>query len=252
MKKRNLIIILLITILLTGCNKKEKIIVDEMSSEKETTSTNATTTTTNIPSTTSTTEVATTSHVTTTSKVATTTSNVTTKKITTTSKPTTPTTSKATSTKPTSKVTTTTVVTTTTTTSPTTTTTQKILTESEVYQSIMSLQSKYPTGTPWDNSNYYGWKAGIYSGGYGCAGFAFMLSDNAFGSKKATKHTNFDSIKVGDVVRYLNDTHSVIILKRNGETFTVAEGNLNSAVYWGREITLSEFKNSGSYVLTRW
>ena len=46
---------------------------------------------------------------------------------------------------------------------------------------ILAMQEEYPEGMPWTNDNYYSWSAGVYSGGYGCAGFAFLLSDAGFG-----------------------------------------------------------------------
>lgn len=126
------------------------------------------------------------------------------------------------------------------------------LDEKSVYENMVALKSKYPTGKKWNNDNYYKWRGGIYSGGYGCAGFAFMLSDAAFGNLKARKHTDFDNIKVGDILRINNDTHSVIVLKISGNTYTIAEGNFNNGVYWGRTFSKSDIKKIGNFVLTRY
>jgi hypothetical protein len=115
---------------------------------------------------------------------------------------------------------------------------------------MIALKSSYPDGTPWDNSVYYGWKGGIFSGGYGCAGFAFMLSDAAFGDAPAKKVYDTSSIRVGDILRIDNDTHSVIVLSRSGDTVTIAEGNYNSSVHWGRILNLSE--TGVDYILTRY
>lgn len=104
----------------------------------------------------------------------------------------------------------------------------------------------------WNNDDYYGWRGGIYSGGYGCAGFAFMLSDEAFGYLPARMHKNFSEIRVGDIVRMNNDGHSVIVLEVNGSGAVVAEGNLNNSVYWGRQISFSEILSTGTYVMTRY
>ena len=38
---------------------------------------------------------------------------------------------------------------------------------------ILAMQEEYPEGMPWTNDNGYAWKGGIFSVGYGCAGFAF-------------------------------------------------------------------------------
>lgn len=110
----------------------------------------------------------------------------------------------------------------------------------QVYQSMIALQEKYPEGTSWTNDNYYGWKGGIYSGGYGCAAFAMRLSDEAFGSRPARKYTDKSKVRVGDILRINNDTHFVIVLAVNkGGTVTIAEGNYNYSVHWGRELDLS-------------
>ena len=119
---------------------------------------------------------------------------------------------------------------------------------------MIAKQSEYPEGMPWTNDNYYAWKGGIYGGGYGCAGFAFMLSDACFGDIKAQKWEPCPSTyKVGDVVRINSDTHSVIILKIESSTsiITIAEGNFNSAIHWGREFTVQDMSNTCNYVLRR-
>lgn len=121
----------------------------------------------------------------------------------------------------------------------------------QVYQSIIALEDKYPEGTNWTNDNYYAWKGGIYSGGYGCAGFAMRLSDEAFGDLPARKYTNVNNVRVGDILRINNNTHSVIVLTVNEDgTVTLAEGNYNSIVHWGREIDLSSC--GFAYGLTRY
>ena len=99
------------------------------------------------------------------------------------------------------------------------------LTESRVYRKIIAQKDTYKEGRRWTNKNYYDWKGGIYDRGYGCAGFAFLLSDAAFGDLPARKHRNFSKIKVGDIVRLEHDRHSVIVLKKEADGVIVAEGN---------------------------
>lgn len=124
---------------------------------------------------------------------------------------------------------------------------------SQVYKDIIAMKSQYPEGTTWTNDKYYAWKGGVYFGGFGCAGFAFMLSDAAFGNLPARKHTNFSDIKVGDVLRMNNDTHSVIVLEINDDNVIVAEGNYNNKyVHWGRKVRRSEIQKTGDYVMTRY
>lgn len=126
------------------------------------------------------------------------------------------------------------------------------LSEEQVYKDMIAMKSKYPEGMSWTNDNYYGWKGGIYSGGYGCAGFAFAISDAAFGSLPARKHTDFSKIRVGDIVRMNYDSHSVIVLEVKGNGVVAAEGNYNRSVHWGRNISFSEIQSSGTYVMTRY
>ncbi|WP_249663314.1 hypothetical protein [Lysinibacillus fusiformis] len=66
---------------------------------------------------------------------------------------------------------------------------------------MISLKEQYPEGMAWTNDNYYAWHGGIYSGGYGCVGFAFILSDTVFGNLPDRKYMDFDNIQVGDIIR---------------------------------------------------
>ena len=126
------------------------------------------------------------------------------------------------------------------------------LTESRVYRKIIAQKDTYKEGRRWTNKNYYDWKGGIYDRGYGCAGFAFLLSDAAFGDLPARKHRNFSKIKVGDIVRLEHDRHSVIVLKKEADGVIVAEGNYDDSIHWGRKIPYSEIRATGTYVLTRY
>lgn len=121
-----------------------------------------------------------------------------------------------------------------------------------VYNKLISMKKDYPEGMTWANDNRYAWKGGIYSAGYGCAGFAFLMSDSIFGNFRARKHTDISRVKVGDILRLDYDAHSVIVLKKEGSIVTVAEGNYNSSIHWGRKIDLSGSSCGFTYVLTRY
>ena len=116
-----------------------------------------------------------------------------------------------------------------------------------IYNAIMGLQDKYPQGYPWTNSNKYNWETSVaiglgYSsyGGSGCVAFAMLASDTAFGKIPAYKFEEKSKIRVGDIIRINNDTHSVIVIKINGGTkYIIAEGNYNSSVNYGRIIDIS-------------
>lgn len=126
------------------------------------------------------------------------------------------------------------------------------LTPQALYESMVALKKDYPEGKPWTNDDYYEWRGGIYSGGYGCAGFAYTLSDAAFGDLPARKHTDFSALKVGDVVRINRDAHSVVVLTIEGNDITVAEGNYNSSIHWGREFTKKSLEDVFDYIMTRY
>lgn len=123
----------------------------------------------------------------------------------------------------------------------------------EIYNAMIALKSQYPEGMRWTNDNYYDWNGGIYSRGYGCAGFAFMLSDAAFGRLPSRMIKDYSGyhIRVGDILRMNNDTHSVIVLSIESDGVIVAEGNYNSSVHWGRKVYSSELQKL-TYIMTRY
>ena len=123
----------------------------------------------------------------------------------------------------------------------------------EVYSSMVAMKSKYPEGMNWDNSNEYAWNGGIFAVGFGCAGFAFILSDAAFGDLPARMLTDFSygDVRVGDIVRINGNTHSVIVLEKHTDHVIIAEGNFNHSIHWGRKLSRSVIE-SGTYVLTRY
>lgn len=126
-------------------------------------------------------------------------------------------------------------------------------TPSQVYQTMIAMKASYPEGMPWTNNDFYAWKGGgQYYGGYGCVAFAFILSDAAFGDLPSRTHTNFDDIRVGDIIRMNYDMHSVVALEVYDTYIVVAEGNFNSSIHWGRQISLDEIRQTGTYVTTRY
>ena len=126
------------------------------------------------------------------------------------------------------------------------------LTDESVYNAMMAMQTDFPEGMHWTNDDFYKWNGGVFSGGYGCAGFAFLLSDAAFGKLPARKlQVNYDTLRPGDILRINSNTHSVIILQVFSDHVVVAEGNYNSSIHWGRTLSRSKVEAS-DYVLTRW
>jgi len=127
--------------------------------------------------------------------------------------------------------------------------------ETAVYDRIMAMQSEYPQGMPWTNANMYTWtvlgKNTTYHLG-GCAAFACILSDAGFGKTAPARqidNPSADIVRIGDILRINNNTHSVIVIGTDGDKFTIAEGNYNSSINWGRKIPKTTHID---FIWTRW
>jgi hypothetical protein len=103
------------------------------------------------------------------------------------------------------------------------------------HSGLQALEIKYPTGWGWGPESYYMWAANsVYRGGYGCAGFAYMLSDAVYGNAPAIKINGNGDVRQYDCVELFNNTHTAFVLEVNGDgTITVAEANVNGKVVWG-------------------
>ena len=142
---------------------------------------------------------------------------------------------------------------------------QTPLNEQEVYERLMYRQymEGYQEGTPWDDSNTY-FNTVVFDGySYGCykgrACFAFMMDMMEYASNYEYpiriingSYDNLPKIHVGDGVRVMNDCHSVVVLEVDETTVTVAEGNYNSSVHWGRTIDLANPAEGFTYIATFW
>ena len=122
---------------------------------------------------------------------------------------------------------------------------------------MVNLKAKMPEKTPWDSSNFYKWEVKVNFGsitfssygGYGCAGFAMMASDAAFGKIPAFKFTDESKIRVGDII--YNGSHFVILVKKLSSTkYMIAEGNYNYYIHYGRQIDIKT--NGFTYGFTRY
>ena len=125
----------------------------------------------------------------------------------------------------------------------------KAITDDNIREIIYGLKVQYPEGMHWTNDNSY-YSSAMHITGYGCAGFALICSDAVFGTLPITStHSNFDAIKVGDMLRVNNDTHSVVVLEKRASSVIVTEGNYNSSIHWGREISRQSLEK-GNFVAT--
>ena len=94
-----------------------------------------------------------------------------------------------------------------------------------------------------------------YSGnGYQCHGFAMILAEYTWGgmpkeSSKTYDKSVVDRLEPGDVVRYLNDQHTIFVLKVEKETVYFAECNNGGTcrINWNGKISVNSLKKTFTY-----
>jgi len=122
------------------------------------------------------------------------------------------------------------------------------LTEETVLAAINALREEYPEGMHWTNDDGH-YSSALYTMGYGCEAFALICSDAAFGDLPlSSTHAEFNAIRVGDLLRINHNTHTVIVLEKKDNSVVVAEGNYNSSIHWGREISRQSLE-AGDYTV---
>ena len=126
-------------------------------------------------------------------------------------------------------------------------------TEQQAYNIMIALKAKFPEGATFTNRHFYAWKGGVFSGGHGCAGFCFYLSDACFGSAPAIRKNSYtyEEIKVGDCLRINNDQHIVTIMEKYADYVVISEANVGDRVYWNHTMTRDQVMQ-GDYLLTRY
>lgn len=125
--------------------------------------------------------------------------------------------------------------------------------QSDVYQALIAMMDQYPEGSAWSSGKSYSWAGGIYTTGYGCVSFSFMMSDAAFGDLPARqlRKVDYAALHVGDILRTNHNTHTVVVLEVRSDEVVVAEGCYNNAVHWGRTLDKDEVLKA-DWVLTRY
>ncbi len=117
----------------------------------------------------------------------------------------------------------------------------KEITDDNIREILNNLKSDYPEGMSWTNANTYlstTYYNGVSFYGGGCAGFGLICSDAIWGSYPAhSRYSDFESIRVGDMLRVDNDTHTVMVMEVKSDSIVVCEGNYNDSIHWGREVT---------------
>ena len=131
--------------------------------------------------------------------------------------------------------------------------------EIEIRNRIFSLEESFPHDSHWSwDSRHIN-----YSGNtmLACHGFAWMLSDAAFGSSPSRTHTDLDNLQIGDIVRTSGHAflgperrseamHDMVVLLIDNEgTIHFADGNWNSRVRWNMTINKLDLATNGRYPL---
>ncbi len=114
---------------------------------------------------------------------------------------------------------------------------QETINPQDVYNRMVALKGEYYEGRHWTNDDFY--RSVVGPGGYGCHAFALILSDAAFGNLPIHEHHDVNNIRVGDILRVNNNTHTVIVLEVHPDYLIIAEGNYNSSIHWGRKLNRS-------------
>lgn len=100
----------------------------------------------------------------------------------------------------------------------------------------------------------------IYAFGYQCAGYAFMLSDKIFGEENdilTAYYRDPDSIRVGDYIRYNNNTHSAIVTDVFEDYVIVTDCNGTTTshpcqISWNKKVTKDTLVRTSFYGLSRY
>lgn len=110
---------------------------------------------------------------------------------------------------------------------------------------LYEVEERYPEGSYWGIDSAYTSDV-LQLTWAGCAGFALYCSDLVFGDFPISEiHSDFDRIKVGDMVRDQSGSHTVVVLEKDADSILVVEGNYNDTVHWNRVMykTDPEFYN---------
>ena len=134
----------------------------------------------------------------------------------------------------------------------------KEITEANVKEILEELKAEFPDGMAWGQEKTY--TSPTIGTGRACNAFAYMVSDEIFGQfAPLTKHQNFDSIKVGDIIWVKNSdndySHLLIVTSIDGDIYRGVSGNSDGKVNWdgrGRISYFSEPNFSESIVYSRY
>lgn len=125
------------------------------------------------------------------------------------------------------------------------------ITEENVRAILYGMKSEYPEGMRWTNeNNYFSKPYNVNTGG--CTAFAFLCSDRVFGELPSEAHGDFTRVKAGDILNVEHGMHWVVVLEKRGDSVVVTEGNYNSSIHWGRQISRTTLENEMFIAITRY
>lgn len=127
----------------------------------------------------------------------------------------------------------------------------KEITDENIREILNGLRADYPEGTVWNLGTYYS-SDGLGFRGVGCAAFAAMCTDAVWGDNPGTRYEDFESIRVGDILRVKYDSHSVVVLEVLADSVIVTEGNYEGVVHWDRELTRAYLEGGNFFGTTRY
>lgn len=127
----------------------------------------------------------------------------------------------------------------------------KEITDDNIREILYGLKSEYPEGRSWTNDDAY-FSSAMSLLGKGCAGFAAICTDAVFGNLPVSStHSDFDAIRVGDIV-HMNNSHMFVVLEKHADSIVITEGNYNHSIHWGRKISRSKLENAEFTVRSRY
>lgn len=129
----------------------------------------------------------------------------------------------------------------------------KPITDDNIREILYGLKAEYPEGRSWNDfeNDYYSEVLDFI--GSGCWAFGLICSDAVFGDLPVTEeHSDFDRVRVGDMLRVDHYTHTVVVLEKRANSVIVTEGNYNGKIHWGREISRQSLENGEFYATTRY
>lgn len=130
-----------------------------------------------------------------------------------------------------------------------------IYTDEEVTRRILSLKSAFPEGLTWKGGTHLYDNLQFPTCGAGCVSFAMQVSDLVYGKDAKVVRLapeRVSRIKPGDILRVRKNTHSVVVIRVDGDVLTLCEGNYYGTVHWGRKIKVSSLAGDITYVERRY